>query len=165
MLKRFIFKTMQKKAITDIIHWKYNEPYSFYNVCKDNSECMLTMVEFMSGYYYSVHDEEDQLVGYACFSEPATISEANQYDMYSDKDTIDIGFALKPQLTGRGLGIHFVKAVIDFFKNRYSFHSFRLTVASFNKRAIRVYERLGFKDIGRFIREKDGVEYIVMKSV
>jgi RimJ/RimL family protein N-acetyltransferase len=156
---------MQKKAITDIIHWKYDEPYSFYDVCKDNSECMPTMIEFMSGYYYSVHDEGGQLVGYACFGEPATISEAHLYDMYNDKDVIDIGFALKPELTGGGLGIHFVKAVIDYFKNRYSFHSFRLTVASFNTRAIRVYERLDFIDIGRFVREKDGVEYIVMKNV
>jgi hypothetical protein len=57
---------------------------------------------------------------------------------------------MRPDLTGRGLGEEFVHAGLRFARETYSPPAFRLTVATFNQRAIRVYERAGFEIVERF---------------
>lgn len=51
---------------------------------------------------------------------------------------------LRPDLTGRGLGKHFVESILDFLKLNYGSVTVRLNVATFNTRAITTYERCGF---------------------
>ncbi len=164
MAEKYIIKSMQKQIITKILNWKYDEPYSFYNICKDDSDYIDTIIEFISGYYYSVHNENDDLIGYFCFGKSASLRETEQYDLYKDGKVLDIGFGLKPELTGQGKGKNFIMAILNFCHERFSFQSFRLTVASFNKRAIKVYKRLGFKSVGSFKRNSDSVEFIIMKK-
>lgn len=62
-------------------------------------------------------------------------------------------------LTGRGYGTDFVKSVIDFGKQKYNYSYIDLTVAKFNERAIKVYEKLGFKIVEEFINTIRGVDY------
>ena len=57
---------------------------------------------------------------------------------------------MRPDLTGRGLGEEFVHAGLRFAREVYSPPAFRLTVAAFNRRAIRVYERAGFETVETF---------------
>jgi len=53
---------------------------------------------------------------------------------------------------------------LDFAGRNLSANRFRLTVAGFNLRAIKVYERLGFRRINSFVRkfDKGEVEFLVM---
>jgi RimJ/RimL family protein N-acetyltransferase len=60
--------------------------------------------------------------------------------------------ALRPDLTGRRIGLGFVEAGMDFARRTFAPATFRLDVATFNQRAIRVYERAGFTPGPRFIR-------------
>jgi len=94
--------------------------------------------------YHSVRDEHDELVGYFCFGEDARIPEGRVLGLY-DETVLDIGLGMRPDLTGRGLGPEFVLAGLHFAEERFSTSSFRLTVASFNVRAVRVYEKVGFE--------------------
>ncbi|WP_182629375.1 GNAT family N-acetyltransferase [Clostridium chromiireducens] len=41
---------------------------------------------------------------------------------------------------------------LDFARNKLLAKEFRLTVASFNQRAIKIYQRLGFKKVNYFER-------------
>ncbi|MDB5059975.1 MAG: family N-acetyltransferase, partial [Chloroflexi bacterium] len=52
---------------------------------------------------------------------------------------------MRPDLTGKGLGLPFVLAGIEFARSTFTPALFRLTVATFNARAMRVYERAGFR--------------------
>ena len=51
---------------------------------------------------------------------------------------------MRSNIAGRGLGAEVVVARLRFAKDAYSPPTFRLTVAAFNLRAVRMYERVGF---------------------
>jgi len=59
-------------------------------------------------------------------------------------DDVEIGVGLRPDLTGRGLGLPFVRAGLELARRRCHPQTFSLYVATFNRRAITVYERAGF---------------------
>ncbi|HEY7976274.1 MAG TPA: GNAT family protein, partial [Ktedonobacterales bacterium] len=77
---------------------------------------------------------------------------------------IEIGLAMRPDLTGRGLGLAFVEAGLDFARARYAPVRFTLDVATFNERARRVYARAGFRPIETFMRRIKGrpCEFLAM---
>lgn len=58
-----------------------------------------------------------------------------------------MGWGLNPKLCGKGLGKKFVSQCVDFAAKEYDYKGefVRCGVAAFNKRAIKVYERLGFE--------------------
>ena len=78
-----------------------------------------------------------------------------------------IGFGLKPEWTGRGMGIGFVRAGIAFGVETFGYRGdhIMLAVAAFNQRAIRVYERLGFQAVETYMQKTNGggYEFIKMK--
>jgi ribosomal-protein-alanine N-acetyltransferase len=66
---------------------------------------------------------------------------------------------LRPDLTGRGLGLEFLAAALQFGRRRFAPAGFRLAVATFNERAIRVYERAGFRRVEVFTHHTNGGDY------
>lgn len=57
---------------------------------------------------------------------------------------IEIGVGLRPDLNGRGLGLPYLLDALAMARQRYHPRTFSLYVATFNRRAIAVYERAGF---------------------
>ncbi|WP_226579628.1 GNAT family N-acetyltransferase [Halobacillus litoralis] len=55
-----------------------------------------------------------------------------------------MGLGLAPALTGKGKGKVFCGAVLDFIEEKDPGIPIRLSVATFNRRAIRLYRSLGF---------------------
>lgn len=86
--------------------------------------------------------------GFICFGAEAQVSGARDAGLYR-ADAVDIGLGLRPDLTGQGLGDPFVAACIDHALRIRHPTVLRLAVATFNARAIAVYERAGFQTIGR----------------
>ena len=127
---------MTTEYARQISHWKYDGEYSLYDENEENAD------EFMDGTHYICLSENDELVGYFCFGKDAQIPtvEKNVYE----GDYLDIGLGLKPDLCGRKLGLSFFHKGLDFAFETFGTTSFRLSVAAFNERAIKVYERAGF---------------------
>jgi ribosomal-protein-alanine N-acetyltransferase len=73
-------------------------------------------------------------------------------------DGVEIGLGLRPDLTGRGLGLAFTAAAIELAEQRGA-ERIVLVVAAFNLRAIRVYERAGFVETGRHMRHIAGRDW------
>jgi ribosomal-protein-alanine N-acetyltransferase len=57
------------------------------------------------------------------------------------------------------LGEGFVKAGLDFARSRCPSKAIQLEVATFNTRAIGVYERLGFVEVEHFLKHTNGGEF------
>jgi RimJ/RimL family protein N-acetyltransferase len=153
-------KRMSAREAKQIAAWTYPEPYSLYNM--DESETCLK--ELMNGSYFTVLDGENTLLGYCCFGEPAIVPAGRQFGVYNDDEFTDIGLGMKPGLCGQGLGFDFLANCLAFASKEYKAKRFRLTVAAFNERAIKVYKHMEFRKAGSFIKaSEDGdMEFWVM---
>lgn len=149
-------KTLTESEANEIITWKYPEPYSFYNF-EDSEEIMQ---ELLDGTYYSVRDETDQLIGFFCYGKNAQVPAGGEAGLYPGENVCDIGLGMKPELTGQGFGQAFLKWGIDYALKHDTPNQLRLSVAAFNKRAIRLYSKAGFREGGSF-QNKD-VLFLVM---
>ena len=96
--------------------------------------------------YFAVEDQAGELVGYFSFKR-------------KDARTVQIGLGLRPEHTGRGLGAAFLQAGLDYARTRFQPEQFVLSVATFNKRAITVYERAGFTATRVFMHSTNGGEW------
>lgn len=108
-------------------------------------------------HYYSIWNHGDQLIGYCCFGEDARVLGGD----YSD-DALDVGGGLRPDLTGQGLGAPFIKSLFDFGTARFSKQSLRTTVAAFNLRAIKVCEKVGCVQSGRFFNPQLDQSFVIL---
>lgn len=154
-----IIKPMKKIEAMQILKWKYEEPYSIYNMEGSEEE----LKELLGGSYYTARNEMNEIVGYFCFGNSARVPAGEQYGVY-EESAIDMGLGMRPDLTGQGNGAEFVKDGFRFAIEKFKSNNIRLTVANFNKRAIRAYKKIGFKTYKTFQRktEKSNTEFITM---
>jgi [ribosomal protein S18]-alanine N-acetyltransferase len=151
----FVFRPMNDEEARAVVAWRYEAPYDFYDMAKDleGLEELLGPPERRRGYYAVRSDGE--LVGYFCFGSCGQLS---SFD-YADDGYLDIGLGLRPDLTGRGLGLGFLLAGLEFGRRHFAPAGFRLAVATFNERAVRVYERAGFRRVEVFMHLTNGDDY------
>lgn len=144
-----------------IANWRYPKPYDLYNMTADQD----TLDELMDGTYFSVKNEEE-LIGYFCYGEAAQVPGGRKAGLYEKRGSVDIGLGLRPDLTGKGRGLTFIKLGMDYWKKKQGTKSFRLSVATFNTRAIAVYERAGFLPVTMFWngQGEKGVEFLLMEK-
>ena len=143
---RFTLKPITQDDAKAISRWRYPGLYSVYDGNPTSVDSLLEP----SFLYHSVYDESEELVGYFCFGKDARVSAGRRLGVYEREPALDIGLGMRPYLAGQRLGEEFVRAGLRFAKENYSPPAFRLTVATFNRRAIRVYERVGFEPVETF---------------
>ena len=153
-------KQMNYEEAKQISKWVYKEPYSIYSL--DESDNCIN--ELLNGYYFSVLDRENSLIGYYCFGESAQVPIGKHFGVYDAADICDVGLGLKPNLCGQGLGLGFLNSGLEFARSNLFVKGFRLTVATFNQRAIKIYHGAGFKKVNSFERISDigKTEFLVM---
>lgn len=145
------FEPMTADAADRIVDWHYPEPYSFYDMGADEDDLALFLdPENWPDTYFAVR-EGDDLAGFFSFEE--------------DDGAVIVGLGMHPDLTGDGRGEAFVRAGLSFAADRYASDEFRLSVATFNERAITVYERVGFEGVGTRTVETNGGEYEFLDMV
>lgn len=143
----FRFVPMTDKQAHAVSTWKYDGVYAFYDWTAEPADLaeLLDPDKRVKDHVHAVLDDEDCLVGF--------------YEFVSDGSTVEIGFGLRPDLTGRGLGLRFVESGLQFARENYTPSTFRLMVAAFNERAIIVYERAGFERQRNFRHTTNGSEF------
>ena len=133
---------MTQHEAETISMWEYEAPYDFYNAPADEHDLAeLLDPAQRAGQYFSVHATEE-LIGF--------------FQFRSDGDAVVVGLGLRPDLTGRGLGQSFLEASLAFARGQFAPARFRLSVATFNERAIKVYEHAGFVVTRAFTHETNG---------
>jgi [ribosomal protein S18]-alanine N-acetyltransferase len=158
---RFTLTPITRADAQAISRWRYDGPYSAYN---GNPASVASLLE-PRYLYHSVHDDPGELVGYFCYGEDARVSTGRRLGLYEREDALDIGLGMRPDLTGQGLGEEFVNAGLRHALDAYSPPAFRLTVATFNRRAINVYRRVGFEPVETFgaTRPDGQKEWLLMR--
>lgn len=140
----FHFRQMTQTQAEEIAYnWHYSGIYSFYDIMADEDDLKEFLDAEQRGCTHYVVLQNEELVGFYTFH-------------MTSADTVDIGLGMRPDLTGRGIGNDFIQAGLDYAREKYAAQKFTLSVASFNKRAIRVYEQAGFKIVDTFEQETNG---------
>ena len=153
-MKLFV-EPLNKEMANAILHWNYEKPYDFYN----NEVTIEALMELLDGSYYSIFTAERELVGFFCTGVNAQVSSGNRFGVYKEK-ALDLGLGMNPNLVGQGNGYEFCSFILKQIENNKESLPVRLTVATFNQRAIHLYEKLGFKPHLKF--NTDVSEFITM---
>ncbi|MGG2935021.1 GNAT family protein [Bacillus pacificus] len=140
-----IHKLTEEEA-NEINTWTYEEPYNLYSFSGEKE----VIEELLDGTYYGCCDDNGEFIGYFCFGENAQVPGGRDAHLYGGEDVIDIGLGMKPALTGKGLGKMFFQAGIAFAVKEFKSKTFRLSVATFNTRAITLYTYCGFIEVNSF---------------
>ncbi len=140
---------MNQEAAAQISRWTYPDPYSIYDM-PGTDECR---AELLAGNYFMAQDENGVLLGYYCIGEAAIVPAGKAFGVYDDSSLTDFGLGMNPALCGHGYGAEFVRSGLAFAQEKVGVKGFRLTVASFNLRAVKTYERNGFRTFDSFVRQ------------
>lgn len=154
---KFKFCPMDAAAVRQVITWRYEAPYDIYNLnfrdLDDARRCFLDP----QNAYQRVVDGKGGLVAFCCYGPDAQVPGGD----YAAPG-LDIGLGVRPDLTGQGRGLAFVQAVLDYAEDQGLGAPFRVTIAEFNQRAQRVWEKAGFRQVQAFKRAGDGAPFVVL---
>lgn len=144
--------SLTREHAEDIATWRYDPPYDVYDMAGADPDDLLDPA---LGFHAVLAD--DRLIGFRSFGPDGRVT---GWDY--DGSALDTGGGLRPSLTGQGLGRPVIAAGLDFGRARYAPAAFRVTVASFNARARRTVESLGFEVVGSFAARRDGRPFDVL---
>ena len=145
-------KQPQEKDVAEILTWKYDGEYSFYDNDKTEAkkESIINMLKEENRFV--IYNDKDELIG--------------NFSFHTDDGHLLLGVQMRPDYTGKGMGREIVQTLLNFGREKLKFNKIELLVAKFNKRAIRVYDKLGFKIIDEFIWNvnEEEKEFLVMEK-
>jgi ribosomal protein S18 acetylase RimI-like enzyme len=122
----------------EVVAWHYEPPYDFYDLASDPDDAAGMADPARAKHRRAVLGDDGRVAAFLWF------------DWHGD--VVEVGIGIRPDLTGRGLGESYLRAQLDYATEQWAPKTFRLFVAAWNDRGIRLYERLGFREVGRETR-------------
>ena len=114
--------------------WRYPEPYATY----DAEGPLRRELGF-----FAVEDDTGGLVGYGCVGAEARVPGVEEV-----AGTVDVGYGMRPDLTGQGRGREFVGAILERVLAEHPNARLRMSILRWNERSRRVAEAHGFRIVG-----------------
>jgi [ribosomal protein S18]-alanine N-acetyltransferase len=136
----------------DVVTWSYPPPYDTNDMTGADPAFL---ADPASGFYALI--DEAGLIGFRSFGPDGQVP-----GWTYDDSALDTGGGLRPELTGRGLGRQAVTTGLEFGQRTFDPPAFRVTIATYNLRAQRVVESLGFRNVGSFRGSNGGRSYEVL---
>lgn len=156
---RLTILPMDRDSAETISRWHYPGEYAVYDMEPGELD------ELLGGEYYAAFDaaikDSGELVGFFCYGSCARVPTDHLPDPYAG-DSLDVGLGMRPDLCGQGNGAAFLRAGVDFAQTRFGVSRFRLTVMTFNSRAIHAYESAGFEPRFHFVNHAGTARFQTM---
>ncbi len=140
---------MTPSHAADVVTWRYAAPYDCYDMTATDPAFLVNPA---SGYFALT--DGPALIGFRSFGQDGQVPGGSY-----DDSALDTGGGLRPELTGKGLGRDAVRTGLEFGRQQFAPAAFRMTIATFNLRAKRVVQALGFRNAGSFLATADGRGY------
>ena len=151
------YRFADEKTAREFVLWQYEPPYDVYNYPPHGVEEAVQYNMDPANNVYAMFDQNEALIGFCSYGRDAQVPGGD----YSEK-ALDIGLMIRPELTGQGMGTDYVREVIQNGSEKYAPEKLRVTIAAFNKRAMRTWEKNGFQQTQSFVRAGDGMEFVIM---
>ncbi len=142
---RVRIRPLRREDVYEMRNWgKHDDPlfedYNFPNLNDDEiHRWYYYRISKKSSICFAVLDEEDRVIGYI-----------NIRNIRRIMKTAKLGIVFDPMILNKGYGSEAIIALLDYYFNAMKMRVLYLDVAKFNKRAIRCYEKCGFKIIRQY---------------
>jgi [ribosomal protein S18]-alanine N-acetyltransferase len=136
----------------DVCTWRYPAPYDVYDMTDAEPADLL---DPDLGFHALLRG--DRLAGFRSFGPDGRVP-----GWAYDDSALDTGGGLRPELVGQGLGREAIATGLAYGRAKFAPPAFRVTVATFNTRALRTVEALGFERVARFDAARDGRSFEVL---
>lgn len=150
-------QSLSEAMAREICTWRYEGVYSVYNLSDWEvvvSNCWELSSEIAREEYFVAIYSENELIGFGRIQD------------FEGK--VSLGIGLKPDLCGKGYGNLAMSLIIEEAKSRYPGDEIGLEVRTFNKRAKKCYEKLGFVTQRTYMKETIGgfvaFEYMALEN-
>jgi len=149
---------MTQPEAEEMARWTYPGIYAFYD-CGADPEGLAEILDAdrRAGLFFGVSLADHGLIGFV------------QAWPVAEDGSVQIGLGLRPECAGRGLGLAFVQLLCDWLIGRVRLRPMTITlrVATFNVRAITVYERAGFQAVETEQLTRNGatIQFLRMRRV
>ncbi|HZM21286.1 MAG TPA: GNAT family protein [Anaerolineales bacterium] len=153
----FTFRPLDETSAQTILHWRYESPYDIYDLASPAPDSTLQYLLDPQNAFYSIYGQDGDLEAFCSFGPDGQV-----YGGDYITPALDIGLGVRPDLTGQGKGLQYVSAVIDFAIRTYSPDRLRVTIAAFNGRAMRVWEKAGFQVVQNFRGGWTNSDFVIM---
>jgi diamine N-acetyltransferase len=143
--EKILIRPLEREDIDKRLEWKpYPDPlyfhYNLKNLRENEKEAwFLKRKSDISSVWFSIDDIQGQLAGFISL-----------YKINSEEKSAWFGIYLGSEFINQGLGTDATLTLLKYYFEELKFEKLFLDVASHNKRAIRCYEKCGFK----FTRKK-----------
>lgn len=153
------FQRIRKLDIPVITSWRYDPPYDLYNLeHPPDADDIAYFLDFQNAFHI-ITDDNGTILAFCSFGADGQVPGGD----YS-APALDIGMGVRPDLTGQGNGVNFACAVSDFARQTYDPPALRVTIADFNRRARRVWEKTGFEFVTRFVAAASDREFVILST-
>lgn len=134
-----IIRPFRDDEVVGVAAWAYAAPFDPYDGDPANAEQYLR-VDADGGSYYAVERFGSDIVGFCCFGVEARVRGQQPVE-----GVLDIGGGVRPDLLSQQLATALFPAIMDFGRERFAPEHFRVAVASFNERSLRLCRSAGFE--------------------
>lgn len=166
----FNFVSMNEQYAKELVeNWKYEGIYECYNYVNEKDHIMDSSLWGID--IFAVLDDSGELIGETTlefYDENAKyIQRIKKNEEVLSKAELWVGFQLRPDLTGKGIGPKFVQSCVNFAikKTNYTGNMVRLAVYNFNERAKKAYQKAGFKEIEKITNDAGQVISFMGKRI
>ena len=141
----FWIQPMSQDSADQIASWTYPAPYDFYDMVADEEDLSELLSQSSRENTYFEVIRNGALFGFATF--------------YPQNDHLEIGLGMKPDQTGQGLGVNFYQTIEDYARKNFDCKVLQLSVASFNQRALALYQKVGYERVESYLQATNGGEF------
>lgn len=141
-------KPATEQDVREFAAWRYDPPYDVYDIDMTPDDAVAYFLE-PSTHCHTLFDS-NVTVGYCTFGHDAKVPGGDY-----GPEGIDIGLGVKPDQTGSGEGTRFVAAAVAHALVTFDPLQLRVTIATGNTRALRVWSGVGFSEVSRFATAHD----------
>ena len=154
------FTPMTEMDARAVLAWQYRPPFAYYNNDPNHLEKDIRDWSDPEKAYFSIVCDQGALIAYCCFGAEAQVPGG----LYEGDGVIDVGAGMRPDLMGTDLAQAMLETVLVWAKSVFSPLQFRVTVATFNRRVIRLCSVAGFQPELRFMSKtgQDDREFLIM---
>lgn len=145
ILKKLVFENLSDDDKRQICSWKYDGEYAIYNL-PSYEEMQLHQTGFMNPKYaknYYAFRDESVLVGFV--------------NILEEETEVFIGIGVNPDLCGQHYGQRMLLIAYEISKELYHNKPLYLEVRTWNTRAVKCYEKAGFRIDGEPFAQTTGI--------